>query len=350
MNTNRRYGMQGLSLIELMIAILIGTFLTLGLVQVFSASREAYRLSEGLARVQENGRFALDYLQRDIRMAGHMGCVNDQARLQTPDAMISHTGGNLDFGVSIRGYDSDALPALGLNPAPIAGSDMIVLRFLSSDGLPITNIDPDAGTVEVNADDWGVITQGGVPDPVLFGVSDCAFVDVFQASDVAEGTVTVPAAVDLNRYGVNPEGGPATLYRAEAIVYYLANGAGDIPSLWRARLGADGATAEELVEGIESMQLRYGLDSSDDPGQPTGYIASQGDASFVGNAADEWLMVGQVQVALLVASPNPASSAQAANEGRAPNLLGVVPEIPDDRKYRTVYQSTIALRNRLYGN
>lgn len=36
-------------------------------------------LAEGSARAQENGRFALEFLQRDIRMAGHFGCVNDQA-------------------------------------------------------------------------------------------------------------------------------------------------------------------------------------------------------------------------------------------------------------------------------
>ena len=44
-----------------------------------AASRTASRLAEGNARAQENGRFAQEFLQRDIRMAGHFGCVNDQA-------------------------------------------------------------------------------------------------------------------------------------------------------------------------------------------------------------------------------------------------------------------------------
>ncbi|MCY0536225.1 PilW family protein, partial [Klebsiella pneumoniae] len=70
----------GVTLIELLVALGIGALLILGLVEVFSASRTAYQLSTGLARSQENGRFALDILQRDIRMAGHVGCVNDQAR------------------------------------------------------------------------------------------------------------------------------------------------------------------------------------------------------------------------------------------------------------------------------
>ncbi len=55
-----RQTMSGLSLIELMIALTIGLIIMLGVVQVFAASRTAYQLSEGLARVQENSRFAMD--------------------------------------------------------------------------------------------------------------------------------------------------------------------------------------------------------------------------------------------------------------------------------------------------
>src|SRR5690606_21928152 len=76
----KRRGAAGLSLIELMIALAIGSLLILALVEVFAASRAAYMLATGLARTQENGRFAIDILQRDLRMAGHAGCVNDQAR------------------------------------------------------------------------------------------------------------------------------------------------------------------------------------------------------------------------------------------------------------------------------
>ena len=50
--------MAGLSMVELMIALTIGVIVMLGVVQVFAASRAAYQLSDGLARVQENSRFA----------------------------------------------------------------------------------------------------------------------------------------------------------------------------------------------------------------------------------------------------------------------------------------------------
>ena len=347
--TNRRH-VQGLSLIELMIALLISMFLLLGLIQVFSASREAYRLSEGLARVQENGRFAMDYLQRDIRMAGHFGCVNDQARLQTPGALNSQfAAAPLNFNVSIRGYDG-APPAADiptLTPAPLAGRDSLVLRFLSGNGIPVTNL--AGNSISFDAAKWNVLTGDGVANPVMFGIADCTSADVFAATAASSGGVTAPAAVVLGRYGASAEGGPTMLYRAEALVYYIANGAGGRPSLWRARINANGtsSTSEELVEGVEDMQFRYGQDALNASGTPTGYISSQGTATAVGTAAPNWLRVGQVQVALLLGSPDIASSAQAVNP---PSLFGVAAVVPADGRYRSSYEMTIALRNRLYGN
>lgn len=347
---SRKY-MQGLSLIELMVALLIGTVLLLGLIQIFGASREAYRLSEGMGRVQENGRFALDYLQRDLRMVGHFGCVNDQARMQTPDSLRSHftSGGPLDFLVSVRGYDG-APAGITLSPAPLAGSDSVVLRFLSGSGIPLTAVDVAGETVTVDSAKWSVLTQDGVAAPQLFGIADCAYADVFAtAAPVATGpTIAVPSVVDLARYGVDADGGPAMLYRAEAIIYYVANGAGGQPSLWRARIGADGnAASEELVEGVENLQFRFGLDQSADAAAPTGYIATQDTATGVGAAVTDWRRVGQVQVGVLVTSPDRASSEDATTPLM---VLDQTPTVTSDRRYRTVYESTVALRNRLYGN
>lgn len=346
----QRYS-SGLSLIELMIALLIGSILLIGVVQVFAASRTAYQLSEGMSRTQENGRFALDYLQRDIRMAGHFGCVNDQARRQIAGALTSHfpVNGPMDFRYSIRGYENASPAGVALSPTRVAGTDSIVLRFMSGNGIPVTGINPGGLTIDVDPAKWNVLTDGGLAAPVVFGVADCAFADVFLASSAngAAGRVVAPAGVDLARYGASPEGGPTMLYRGETIVYYIGLGAGGRPSLWRARVNSDGSTtSEELVEGIENLQFRYGRDLNP-AANPSGYIATQGTAADVGANEDEWRRVGQVQVALLAVSPNPAAAVQAT---QAPTLLGVAAATPADTRYRAVYESTIALRNRLYGN
>ena len=61
----------GISLVEIMVGLLIGVFLMGGVLQVFDTSKRGYRYQEGLSQVQEQGRFAMEYLAANIRMAGY---------------------------------------------------------------------------------------------------------------------------------------------------------------------------------------------------------------------------------------------------------------------------------------
>ena len=220
MHTSGNRNMRGLSLIELMIAMLIGLFLVLGLVQVFAASRTSYQLSEGLARVQENGRFAMDFLQRDVRMAGHFGCVNDQAHARlTPNGLgttfAAAPPSALRFDKSIEGYEATgtapgaegiALPETPTTggttytpalPADIAAatnnrvpnSDIIVLRYLAPEGVPVTAIGGTANSPVYSFDKarWDVL-RSGADEPSLFGASDCMNAMVSQASAVSNSS------------------------------------------------------------------------------------------------------------------------------------------------------------------
>jgi len=371
---------QGLSLVELMIALVIGSILMLGLIQVFSASRAAYQVSEGLARVQENGRFALDYLQRDLRLIGHFGCVNDQSHKQQVDAFRMNTGATagqpLDFNLSVQGFEATgtstveqdlnlAAPAAGwapalpahissLNPAP--GSDIVMLRFLRPNSAPVSNlmVSGSTTTISTTAAGWSDLTEDGVAAPAVFGVADCSYVDVFNGTGNA-GAQTVTANVALDRYTPNPAG-HAALYRAEAVVYYVANNASNRRSLYRARWsGAAAPAVEELVEGIESIQFLYGQDRSTDVGNPSGFMANQVPASDLGVATtaageENWRRVGLVQIAVVAASPDPATTPQAASAQTRPRALGLRVVGPSDGRYRASYETTVALRNRLYGN
>ncbi len=289
----------GLSLVELMIAMVIGLVLLLGLMQVFAASRTASRLSEGLARVQENGRFAMDFLQRDLRMAGHFGCVNDQSHsINNPGSLhTTFTAGAhpaLDFTQSIQGYEAtdtkpgdpltlSATPATGgveytpALPAEYAaaltnrvdGSDIVALRFLVPDGVPVTAIGgtDDKPTFSFDAGRWAVL-QSGVPTPGLFGVADCVSATVFQASAVSgtAGTVRFDTAPNNSTsFATLYTAGQSVLYRAESVVYYIGYDATTRQSsLYRVRFDAapGGALAagqpEALVEGVRNMQLLYG--------------------------------------------------------------------------------------------
>lgn len=387
--------MQGLSLIELMISLVIGLIILLAVVQVFSASRTAYQLSEGLARVQENSRFAMDTLQREIRMAGHFGCTNDQAHtLESLSTLQSTLDGaanpGLDFMRSIQGYEATgtepgktltlaATPATGgtaYTPAlPTAissaltnrvdGSDIIALRYLMPDGVPITAI---GGTIEkpvytFEAARWSVL-RSGVTNPGLFGVADCGSATVFQASaaNATTGTITFDT-VKLNGSRTFSNGymlGQAMLYRAESAVYYVGYDATTKQSsLYRVRFGAApngdlvASSPEAMVEGVENLQLLYGQDRSLGA-RPSGYIDRQGTAKAVQESLPSdiglaWRRVGVVQVGLLVSSPDPAAARQ-ADSNAALVSMGVTYTAPTDGRMRAVYQTTVALRNRLFGN
>jgi type IV pilus assembly protein PilW len=63
---------RGFTLVEILVALAIGALLTSGFVQIFSSSKKTYLIQDNLSRLQENARFAMDFLARDIRMAGHI--------------------------------------------------------------------------------------------------------------------------------------------------------------------------------------------------------------------------------------------------------------------------------------
>lgn len=406
-----RYRQRGLSLIELMIAIVIGSILILAVVQVFSASRTAYQLSQGIARNQESARFSLDFLSRDLRMAGHMGCVNDQSLLST-DASGNLTGGNirslflsqddrnannvaaipfpLRFDVSIQGFEASGTgpnSAITLPATPVAGTagdwspalpvelqglgiikgtDVVVLRYFSPEEETITGFNPAGAPAvtyanEATAGSSKVATEGHG----LYAVADCQGATVFQASATPSATGMNVAVSGLNKSGLDFVGthdgalayrsGQASLFRAESVAYYIALNSSGVPALYRVRWSATpGAAAltagpaEEMVEGIDSMQLLYGEDSADlTSTTPTGYIDTTSTAATIGDASKgkRWRRVGAVQLGLLA-----RSSERAASENVPNDVLQVTITPPNDGNYRTSYETTIALRNRLFGN
>lgn len=391
MTINHSHRSAGVTLIELLVALAIGAVLMLGLVQVFAASRSAYQMSEGMARVQENSRFAMDFIQRDLRMAGHFGCSTDQAHMlddSSPgiDRIALHfpapIGFPLDFNVSIQGYEAAGtapgddvvlgeaegawapeLPpeVAGLEPLP--GSDILVLRYLYGEGVPVDALAADAGqtTITIAPARWDVLTEGGHASPELFALSDCHRADVFLAAGAAAvnpaaGTVVTDSEDVGLRYDASDDGtgayaeGQLRLFRAESIVYYVGTGTSGRPALFRARSDGGAYQPMELVEGIESMQALFGRDTS--ATGPRGYVTAHDTAETLDVDADEWLRVGMVQVGFLARSPDRALADAASDPDRYPNVLGVRfdPTEIDDANYRSAYEVTVALRNRLFGN
>ncbi len=418
----------GMSLIEVMIALALGSLLLLGLVQVFSASKAAYLSSEGLSRVQESSRFAVDFLQRDLRQAGLMGCGNDLSR----NVMFRSSGiagvftrfatdGNprnlalapamARFDVPIEGYEATgtdwgnsldrssstnpplataatnwtpALPAAvfgAINGIAIAGSDVIAVRLAGFDAVPAELVKGAAPAVRLfNVSvtrPSNFLTGHG-----LYMISDCkksSFLQVTGPLVVATGRapVAIGAGLNIAPFDANEEySGGSSLYRLESYVYFVGlsdhdgDGTRETPALFRVNLqlssaGAPTLTPEELVEGVENMQLRYNWDAGaaaavpNPDGIPESLDSAANVVAGAASTDDRWRAVGSVRVGLLVRSENRAVTVErnsAAPDvggtalGAAYSVNGLRYTPPNDERMRQTYETTVTLRNRLNGN
>ena len=79
MNINLIGRQRGFTLVEIMVALVISLFLVAGLIQILISSRQVYRVQDGLARVQENGRFGMDFITRSVREAGYAAISDNPA-------------------------------------------------------------------------------------------------------------------------------------------------------------------------------------------------------------------------------------------------------------------------------
>lgn len=398
----------GVSLLELMIGVAIASFLLIGLIQIFGASRLAYQTTTGLARVQEGSRFATDFLQRDLRMAGHMGCQGDRVRRAATgndpavpilDSLFLTAGEYaarnfgaaaypLRFDFPIHGYEAAGTgptgtvnvsgptggwtPALDpslatLTPAPRPGSDILVLRIFSGDGALLTNTlsAPAVGpialprTLQIEAARSGLVEAGN-----YYGLASCEFAAVFQAeAATSAGNFVVPGTGSNRAAAFTLAGGDeqmayvanvAQVFRLDSLVYYVGLGAGGVPSLYRARFTNGAWVSEEIVDGVDSMQLLYGRDrapANRRDGAIEDYVtADVVQAGVVGHDQTmlRWNDVLAVQVGLVLRSPQPAGTPDRAQPY---TVLGVrVTEDANEGILRRPYETSVTLRNRLFGN
>ncbi len=399
---------RGLSLIELMVGILISSILLLGMYQIFSASRVTFQMQEGLSRVQENGRFAMDYLQRSVRMVGFMGCGSDIGRANqtsfvnhlsdTTGSMPAGTGAEYRFQRPIEAYTAGSMTATADFTAtaasadpPLANTDVLVLRILSEESVPVIALDKAAGNLQVVvrvANDTSPIFTAGASN-AIYAMQNCRSADVFQAklnttNLVIDGLTSPnvyrdPSVIDCSNnsggcpwdfrisnafLNAKPLVGPSLLngeiHRAEYLGLYVRNNGSTpaVPSLYVRRFVRAGAATglapvgnpEELAEGVETLLLRFGVDTDGDNVIDAYRTAAQVINGVVGDDAldNAWRQVVSVRVGVLARSSERAGvSGQVAGAARTYNVLGTTVTPPDDGRMRQVYETTIAVRNRL---
>ncbi|MCP4064480.1 MAG: hypothetical protein GY740_14685 [Gammaproteobacteria bacterium] len=290
----------GLSLIELMIALLLGTFLTVGLVQIFSSNSQSFRVVEASARAQESGRFGADILSRALRNAGFYGCFPLEGVTNNLDVSDS------DYDPALHDFQFQGITAeSSLRPTDaIAGTDFFVTMGVRRAGASV------ASTAQVNSASFTVNERGDLETGDIILITDCINGDIFELSNVQGGTGGATITLVANSgngepgndfSGNSPPGCTTTqnclsavygegsdVFRTYSEAYFIATGASGEPGLFmRDRNG----TTFELVSGVIDMRLRFG------EGQPATGVQ---DWKLPSDSTLDWDSVLAVEVSLLV--------------------------------------------------
>lgn len=378
-------GQRGLSLIELMIAMALGLLVMAAVIQLFIGSRQTYSATEAVARVQENGRFAMEFVKPDLRAANNSGfCagnINITNHLDIPDSEAFNLF-NTNWTINGWEYDgsgfrgngitvdnltppNDLSNWKGVSPLPAAlqgrivpGSDVLMIRRLeriggiTGDGVN----NPQQNNIGTNAPSSGT----GIPQCTILLVTNCASgADLFQKVNNANSANLGHGSGCQNPGPGNQTGNQAPdwstsysddmqVYLPRQTFYYIGfNADRGEPGLYRLDMsrGIANPLFEELVEGVENMQVVYGISYPADWTPP-----GNGQSVNEWRMADEisnWDLVIAVRVAMLVRSPDGIGT---RGIERTFDLTGTEVTTATDARLREVFTSTVALRNRLLVN
>ena len=370
--------MGGLSLIELLIAMVMGLTLTAGVMQVYVGNTQTERDQEARARMQENGRFAVSYLAQELRMAGYLGClasIDENSINNTLDGPPPSFQPNIGLqGWEANGTTPGTVSNSANNVAPVstaAGawttsggnimdvttavprSDIVRVWSAAGTGATINSVTPGGAMTVINS---GLVD---IEDGDILLLSDCQRADWVQVCDVQPigggasinsvlSAGCVPGNVVAQPLGTQAGG---ELVKLQGTMFYVGK-RGDVatnpPALFRRQLNqtAGSGNAEELVEGIESIQILYGVNLDNDNKKTV-------DAYVSANLVPDWARVISVRISVLVQSIEdnmlPAPSPYAFNGVRYDGLAGNG-ALPADTRLRRVFTSTVTLRNRAVGS
>lgn len=354
---------RGLSLIELMIAMVLGLLVVGAAGGVFLANKRVYAATETLNRVQENSRVSFELMSRDVREAGGSPCGKDSQfvnMLQVPAGTFWET-----FGDGLRGTDGGSVAGTGSAPVAnaVAGTDALDIYTGSGGGAGdyvITDQDTPSAVVGIKS----------ASDPTLAGLADgdiaiacnTSYTLIFQITSINGSSLKAghhggsgsPGNCGQDFQFVAPtncsgaSGGntycftkpnsatsaacdksddmPAILTKLGGFRWYVGDNGRGGRSLYKANFNMNVLTAvptvgtrEEIAEGVSDLQLMY---------------RSTGSATFIGAAAvTNWKQVNAVRIRVVA-------------EGADGALSGAYVRGTDNQRLSRDFTHVVAIRNR----
>ena len=322
----------GISLVEILVALVISLFLLGGIVQVYLGNKTTFKFSNAISEIQENGRFSLDTMSQDLRHVGDWGCIlfNPSDTSNINDTLSAAT---------VAGYDTDFHDFLneegieGTNDTGLNGSDTLTIR--GSKPGQVNIVDPFSPTSDqfletdtintITANDILLITRCGTNDLLID-----AEADIFSVTSVVVGDTSTQRKINHGTTLSQTYQNDAAIKELQTVTYSIKNSltTGE-PSLFRSEFGND----QELIEGIENMQILYGIDTDNDD-FPNQYVTS--------NNVPDYDDVVSIRIMLLARSIE-----DGVTEDFQVYTYNGVQTTATDTRLRQVFSVTIALRNRV---
>lgn len=353
--------LKGFSLVELMVALTISMFLLLGVFQVFFGASSSGRMGDAMARVQESGRFAMDFITRELRRVGYQSCVESEA--------INLSGGFFNgdledhelqaYRLNSSASEPDGWDDLGLPDLNNAVGNSDVLYFANADGLNTFSVNcTDTACTTISTEMSDLVDSSGLDSGDLLLVTDCATADIYTIDSISTDTSgsetlkTLEAGASLIE-GEYEDPDDDEYIQPRAMPYIarlLFVGTTDrgTPALYAMDMDPSESDnwggRQEYIEGVERMLFEFGeRDSS-------------GNIRFVppGTSNLDYGDVDTVRVHLLMVS-NAEVLSQDDTTYYAMGNVQIAPSTDSgasltydatDRRLRRVFSSTIWLRNR----
>jgi type IV pilus assembly protein PilW len=371
--TKGRYRTAGFSLVELLVAVLIGLLVVAGLINLFVANKRAFQVQSGNNFLQENLRIASDRIGWSLRMAGFWG-GNSASKVSVDASATSavmakgtcngawatainpvSTGGGAVYGYAGATDFPIDVACIGNAANYVTGSDVLVVRYADSQALA-------PGPAEAGFAPAESATISDHPKQLFVLTTPAATAEIFA------GTVPTTTTIKTHRYvypfsidvyylrpcSVVPSGGKCTAAADDGL---------PLPTLMRMHLQTDGTfSSEPIVDGVEQVKFEYGVAS--DLSSPVPIYKSAAAVTL----ANQWPNVVSVRVALVAVSPvrdvkvphaqtitvgTLAACTYSINNGSAATVTGCANFKPYGDKpwqfVRTKQEFVVQLRNQVRG-
>jgi type IV pilus assembly protein PilW len=331
---------RGMSIVELMVALAIGTVISAALAAIFVSTTRMKQELDRTGEQIENGRIAMDRLTTDLGVAGFWGGLEIFSLTDPtlPDICATAVADlKLAVPIYVQGVDNATTTPSCLSDLK-TGTDIVMVRRAGTCVIGATgcesvapyfqasNCTPPAEKLDGTAGTVALGQELGSPDPVnWYGVASTTGGLTLHKRDC--GHATLPGTPNL-----------AEIRRYIARIYFIANNdrAGDgLPSLKMAELRDGAWTISTIASGIEQLQVEYGQDTGGDTTAES-YVTAP-------TTVAAWRQIVGVKVHIL--SRNSSASPDAADTNKTYVLGGNTFGPYTDKIRRHSFSGMVGIRN-----